>query len=233
MSLDSIVRLHQVKQFDEYFSSSNQAVAEKIPLRPGRILDIGCAEGALAEQVMREKQPEAYEGIEILPHIAEKAKTILNRVYVGSAEQVVPELAPQSYDWIIMADSLEHMVDPWEILRQVARLLKPGGRLILSIPNIRNLNVIIDLFLRGRWTYKPWGIMDQGHLRFFTLSSLQDLLTEQNYQIISCTSNPRNRWKRLPGKAAARVLSWLIGQPSAYEEFITVQWIVEAKKLGV
>ncbi len=230
MSLDSIVRLHQVKQFDEYFSSSNQAVAEKIPRHPGRILDIGCAEGALAEQVMREKQPEAYEGIEILPHVAEKAKTILNRVYVGSAEQVVPELPSQSYDWIILADSLEHMVDPWEMLRQVTRLLKPGGRLMLSIPNVRNLNVIIDLFLRGRWTYKPWGIMDQGHLRFFTRSSLQDLLTEQNYQIISCTSNPRNRWKRVPGKAAARVLSWLIGRPSAYEEFITVQWIVEAKK---
>jgi len=232
VSLDAIVRLHQVKQFDEYFSTSNQAVAEKIPQHPGRILDIGCAEGALAEQVMREKQPEAYDGIEVLAHVAEKAKTILTRVYVGSAEQIVPELTSQSYDWVIMADSLEHMVDPWEMLRQVTRLLKPGGRLMLSIPNVRNLNVIIDLFLRGRWTYKPWGIMDQGHLRFFTRSSLQDLLTEQNYQIISCTSNPRNRWKRLPGKAAARVLSWLIGRPSAYEEFITVQWIVEAKKSG-
>jgi hypothetical protein len=96
---------------------------------------------------------------------------------------------------------------------------------------VRNLNVIIDLLLRGRWTYKPWGIMDQGHLRFFTRTSLLEMVAGYRFQIISCTSNPRNRWKRLPGKTVSRLLSWLIGRPSAFEEFITVQWIVHAKKL--
>lgn len=231
MSDKALVRIHADKQFADYFSTINQAVAEKIPLHPGRLLDIGCAEGGLGEQIIREKQPQAYEGIELLPSVAEKAKAHLSHVYVGQAEQIVVDLPSASYDWIIMADSLEHMVDPWEMMEQVKRLLKTDGRLLLSLPNVRNLNVMLDLLLRGRWAYRPWGILDQGHLRFFTRSSLQDLLTGCGYRIISCTSNPRNRWKKIPGRLVSRLLSWLIGQPSAYEEFITVQWIVEAKKL--
>jgi SAM-dependent methyltransferase len=230
VSQESIVRLHEVKHFDEYFSSVNQAIAEKISSHPGRILDIGCAEGSLGEQVMREKQPQAYDGIEILPAVAAIAEKKLTQVYVGQAEHIVTSLPDSHYDWIIMADSLEHMVDPWEMTHQVTRLLKPGGHLLVSIPNVRNLNVIVDLLLRGRWTYKPWGIMDQGHLRFYTRLSILDHLHQYHYHILSCTSNPRNRWKKFPGKFASRVLSLLIGRPTAYEEFITVQWIIDAQK---
>jgi len=115
-----------------------------------------------------------------------------------------------------MADSLEHTVDPWDILRQVNRILKKDGHVLVSVPNVRNLGVVTDLLVKGTWDYKDMGILDRGHLRFFTKRNILHILRE---------------WKKFRGRFISRCLSLFIGRPSDYEEFITVQWRVVAKKV--
>jgi ubiquinone/menaquinone biosynthesis C-methylase UbiE len=230
MTHDSFEQLYNDKTREFYFSIVNAEIVRLIPESPGRILDVGCADGSLAEMIRLNKKPDAIVGIELLKSVAAKAEGKLDEVRVGDAEALLPEIPDSSFDWVILADSLEHMVDPWKTMAEVKRILKPAGRLALSVPNVRNLNVILSLLFRGLWNYDRSGILDKGHLRFFTKSSVQALLHEQGFQILRCFSNPKTRWKKPKGKTAARLVSWMIGKPSAYEELITFQWIVEAQK---
>jgi ubiquinone/menaquinone biosynthesis C-methylase UbiE len=228
--MDSIENIHQKKVAAEYFKFHNQQIVKLLPENPGRILDIGCATGVLGAHIIETKKPEFYEGIEVVAEIAKEAEKCLSKVYLGQAEQWLPKLPAEHYDWVIMADSLEHTVDPWSVLGQVYRVLKKEGNVLISIPNVRNLGVITELLVRGSWKYRDFGIMDQGHLRFFTKRSIVEMLDQQGFKVNIVYSNPVNRWKKLRGRTIARMISLAIGQPSAYDELITVQWILSAEK---
>lgn len=232
MTDDKIIKIHGSKTDSTYFSNTNADLVALIPPNPGRILDLGCASGKLGEDIIKATSPKEYIGIEIVPGIAEIARIRLSKVLVGNVESILPKIDTGSFDWIIMADILEHTVDPWSVISEVSRIIKPHGMLLMSIPNVRNLGILFDLACKGRWDYTPFGIMDQGHLRFYTRSTITELLNKSKFEIRSCQSNSRNRWKRWRGKTIARILSLIIAKPSAYEEFITVQWIILAQKIS-
>jgi hypothetical protein len=65
----------------------------------------------------------------------------------------------------------------------LAKLLKPGGVLVASIPNVRHLRVVMPLLLRGRWEYAPFGLMDRTHLRFFTEHSATELVRQAGLRV--------------------------------------------------
>lgn len=83
---------------------------------------------------------------------------------------------------MILADVLEHLADPWETLRQVRRVLAPGGTVVASIPNVRHWQVVRDL-LEGRWEYAEAGILDRTHRWFFTRRSLARLFEETGFTV--------------------------------------------------
>lgn len=231
--MDSIEKIHHVKEDNSvYFNIQNQEIIKLMSEQPGSVLDVGCAKGALGRQVIEEKKPAVYEGIELLPDVAKEAEKYLSKVYVGQAEYWLPKLPESKYDWVIFADSLEHTIDPWNVLKEARRVLKPKGKLLISIPNVRNLGVITDLLVKGKWQYRDFGIMDQGHLRFFTKKSLINMVETEGFKVNKIYSNPLNRWKKLPGRFISRMISLAIGKPGAYEEFITVQWIMGAEKVS-
>ena len=68
------------------------------------------------------------------------------------------------FDCVIFADVLEHLVDPWRMLRRAKILLRRDGVIVASIPNVQHSRVLIGLFF-GRWEYEQYGIMDSTHLR--------------------------------------------------------------------
>lgn len=230
MEADPILRIHAEKEDDSYFNLTNADLVALIPEHPGCILDVGCAAGRLGEDIIKAKHPDSYVGIELVPAIAQQARQRLTEVIEGNAEQILPTIDAETFDWVIMADILEHTIDPWRFMLEIRRILRPGGKLLVSIPNVRNLGVIFDLVCRGRWTYQPFGIMDRGHLRFFTRRTIHELLMQNHFEVEYCCSNRRNRWKRWRGKTIARILAFLLFQPSSYEEFITVQWLIVARK---
>jgi len=109
--------------------------------------------------------------------------------------------------------------------------IKRDGHLLISLPNVRNLGVITELLVKGTWNYRDFGIMDKGHLRFFTKKTILGILEEGGFSVKKIYSNPQNRWKKFRGRLISRIISLGIGQPSAYEELITVQWIIMAQKM--
>ncbi len=80
------------------------------------------------------------------------------------------------YDYIIFADVLEHLVNPDEVIYNISKKLKKGGKIIISIPNMAHLDIIIQL-INGNFNYNDEGILDSTHLRFFTHNSFTEMIS--------------------------------------------------------
>jgi SAM-dependent methyltransferase len=90
----------------------------------------------------------------------------------------------ETFDVIVAGDILEHLPRPEVLLGSLKPLLKPGGVLLLSLPNVANVTVRLGLLL-GRFTYAPRGILDRTHLRFYTRATGRALLEDNGFRIAS------------------------------------------------
>jgi len=97
-----------------------------------------------------------------------------------------------SIDVIIAADVLEHLYNPWQALQRLKPLLAPGGAIYISLPNIRNLN-ILNALAKGEWQYAGAGILDVTHIRFFTKKQALEMLEQTGWQATEIRINPDPR----------------------------------------
>lgn len=152
---------------------------------PIRVLEIGCACGAtLLEIKNRYKQAELH-GIELNPHAA-KIASLTADVYCADAELIALPYDEASFDYIIFSDVLEHLRDPWTLMRGASLLLKPGGAVLASLLNIAHYSVVRKL-LNGSFTYTESGLLERTQMRFFTLQDICNLfgqagLAEMRYE---------------------------------------------------
>lgn len=182
------------------------------------VLDIGCAAGTLGSQLLESGLAKAVDGIEINPAAAAKATPRLRKVWVDSVESLLPNIPLHAYNLIVMADSLEHLIDPWQVLKDLRKNCSPGTQLAVSVPNIREKNVIFPLLLRGRFQYQDAGVMDRTHLHFFTRSSLLSLISETGWTVERVQPNIKQKY-----------LKWWY--PYKFlEEFIAVQYFMIAHR---
>lgn len=158
----------------EYFSGSRLEVASLVPNDVQNVLDVGCGFGGLG-RALRSKGLERLYGIELNPSAPEYLRDVYDQFWIGDVENIQLPTTLESLDCIIFADVLEHLVDPWSALNKYSKLLKPGGVVVASIPNVQNLGLLYNLIFRGKWTYEDSGLLDRTHLRFFTRSVIQKL----------------------------------------------------------
>src|SRR4051794_25312651 len=98
-----------------YYVQARPEVADLVPVHCRRVLDVGCGAGYLGECLRR--RGHHVTGLELLPEVATRARCRLDAVVVADADVGLP-FAPASFDAVIFADVLEHLVDPWNTLRQ-------------------------------------------------------------------------------------------------------------------
>jgi 2-polyprenyl-3-methyl-5-hydroxy-6-metoxy-1,4-benzoquinol methylase len=150
-----------------------------------RVLEVGPGDGVVGAWLAANKGCRVV-GVEYVPAAARAAAPLFDHMLTGSIEdpQVLAEvrtLAP--YDAIIFADVLEHLVDPWGVLAALRPLLAPGGRVLLSVPNIAHWTARANLLL-GRFDYTDGYLMDRTHLRWFTWKSARAMAATSGYRIV-------------------------------------------------
>lgn len=154
-------------------SAAHRLVLEEVPAG-ARVLDVGCATGYLAAELTRRGC--VVDGVEVDPVAAQQARAHCRAVVVGDLEapsthaEVERMLGAEHPDVIVCADVLEHLRDPWAVLAWLKTLLAPGGRAVISVPNIAHWTARRAL-LKGRFDYAEHGLFDRTHLRFFTRAS--------------------------------------------------------------
>jgi 2-polyprenyl-3-methyl-5-hydroxy-6-metoxy-1,4-benzoquinol methylase len=158
------------------------ARTEVLPLVPegiSSLLDIGCYTGNFG-MLVKEKLRCRVVGSEINPQAAAIAQKKLDLV-IGDI--LTSEIA-ERFDCITCLDVVEHFVNTDLFLQKVRELLKDEGYLLLSVPNIGHWFIIEDL-LAGRWDYMPAGTLCISHMRFFTRRSIESLLRDAQFKIVS------------------------------------------------
>ena len=165
-----------------------------------RVLDIGCGTGNLGAAL--EGRGNTCYGVTIAPQEAELARQRMTQVIVSDIEQTTVLPFPKRFfDVVIFADILEHLRNPHHALKLVAPHLARNAQILVSIPNVANIAVRLNL-LRGKFDYEPQGILDDTHVRFYTLGSAVELLTSAGYEVRSVKFTNWN-WQ-LP-----RIIKWL------------------------
>lgn len=148
-----------------------------------RILDVGAGRGRLGE-TMRARGNLVH-AIELDAAAAEAARGRVDFVHCGDATRIAelpPPIAAGAYDRVVFADVLEHVLDPQALLFAARGLLRPGGEVVVSLPNVATWTMRLRL-LAGDFTYGDSGILDRTHLRFFTYRSARALLRSVGLEI--------------------------------------------------
>jgi len=166
---------------DSYYEHPREEIAALVPPGARCIVDVGCGAGALGKHLKESRPGVQVRGVEIVPEEAERAGRVLDDVAGTDAQNGMPAHWPEP-DCVVFADVLEHLTDPWAVLRQWRRHLAPGGSLVVSLPNIAHRSVVAGL-VRGRWEYGPYGILDRMHLRFFTRWSAVEMIESSGYKV--------------------------------------------------
>ena len=145
-----------------YRDSPRLDILHMIPT-DGRIIgSIGCGWGA-TEAVLVQQGREVH-GVDISPEAIERAKSRLSSARVVAPDDRSPFPAA-SLDGLILSDVLEHLPEAWQALEEFAKAVRPGGWVVLSVPNMRNIKVFFQFFIRGDWPEEREGIFDSTHLQ--------------------------------------------------------------------
>lgn len=174
----STVRLEKVSSWaseatqKNYGNQINPYLMDLILKGQNRVLDIGCAQGALLEALKNNGQAEETVGVEITQSCAELAESKVDRVIFGDVECLDLSQYAGYFDYIVYGDILEHLREPWAAVHKHKRLLRDSGRMIFCLPNVRNFFILTNL-IRGFWNYTRYGILDHTHLRFYTLRNIR------------------------------------------------------------
>ena len=184
-----------MKEIINYYNQARPELASFVPLSIKRILDIGCGQGAFLK-IIKEKTGAETWGIEMAAEVAENAKDHVDNVLVGKVEDILNSIPDVYFDCISFNDVLEHLLEPTDILKMIRTKLSEKGIIIASIPNVRFLINLYDLFIKKDWEYKEDGILDSTHLRFFTQKSMKRMFETAGYIIIKQEGiNKIDSWK--------------------------------------
>jgi glycosyltransferase involved in cell wall biosynthesis len=173
------VALGKEYQLKESPDSSHGRIFAMLAGRPpSRILDLGCSSGLLTERL----QDAGHEvtGVDVFetPGVRQR----MRRFVVADLDAGIPPDAGSGYDIVLAADVLEHLRQPERLLRDAQRVLRPGGSLVVCVPNIGHWYPRFRTFL-GRFDYDQRGPLDRGHLRFFTRRSIKRLLKREGFAL--------------------------------------------------
>lgn len=194
---------YQLKESDD--SSHGHITAWLAAFPPSHVLDLGCSGGRLGGRLSQLGHQVVGVEIESIPGAAER----LDRLVIADLEQGIPPDAGTGYDVVVAGDVLEHVRSPEGLLREMHRVVRPGGAAVVSVPNFGHWYVRIRVAL-GLFDYDRRGILDRGHLRFFTRRSLTRLVKQSRWTI------SRTEYAGLPldvlsegGSTPVRLVGWI------------------------
>lgn len=209
--MSDLLSLYRQKD-TSYFCNICNDLAQLITGDNLRVLEIGCATGATGKALLETGKARWVTGIEYVPEYGEVAQTVLNEVYIGNIEAMRFPLNTKRFDCFIFGDVLEHISDPWGVLKRLRPFLNDDGIAVASIPNVKHWPVISDLIFRDDWQYVESGVLDVTHLRFFTRKTAARLFQESGYSVQNITPYFNGRRYSIPNKLTFGLFAGFLAQ---------------------
>ena len=147
-----------------------------------RVFEGGVSSGYFARALVEAGR--SVDGHELDPVAAAAARKVCGTVYEGDLQAFDPSDIPDDYALVLFGDTLEHIGRPEDVLARLRPHIRPGGHLIVSVPNVANWAVRLQLLV-GRFRYTDRGILDRTHVRWFTRATLAELVESAGFEIES------------------------------------------------
>lgn len=209
----------------------NPDLLRAIPESSRHVIEVGCSSGALAREFKRLNPSADYAGIELVPAYAELARRYCDQVVVADIEALGEGFFDEQAhrDAWVFGDALEHLRDPWRILRLVRDRIPATGCVAACIPNMQHWSVQARLAV-GELSYEPSGLLDATHLRWFTRKTIIELFEECGYQVELLVPRVFEEPASAPLFNAIAELARLVGGDVAQsrEDARALQYIVRA-----
>jgi 2-polyprenyl-3-methyl-5-hydroxy-6-metoxy-1,4-benzoquinol methylase len=181
---EGLARFYRSKQ-SGYFSGARADLIARLPADPtARVLEIGCGTGATGALALARGRAGTYTGVELFESAAAEARPHLTEVIVGDVERLQFDWAPCAFDALIMSEVLEHLIDPWALLKRLRAFVRPGATVLASSPNISHWRVVREL-IHGRFPLADQGVFDRTHMRWFTPASYIAMFEQSGYAVTS------------------------------------------------
>ncbi len=183
--------------FIDYYGEVRDDIARFLPQGVAEVLDVGCGRG-MTGAFLERRLGCRVTGVELNAEVAADAAERLSRVIVGDVETLEFD---QRFDAVVATELFEHLNYPETFLLKMQRLVRPGGRIVLSVPNVGHYSVVEDL-LAGRWDYVPMGLLCYTHFRFFTRATLESWIERagfSEFEIVAQKSELPKRFENLEG----------------------------------
>lgn len=151
-------------------------VKKYIPRKPdSKILDFGCGPGKIIEEMKEFNPTSSYTGVDVSEKIIAKNKKRLTDCKFHAVEdgEKLP-FKSKFFDFIISTDAIEHIYDTELAFKELARVLKPGGKILITTPYHGLLKNLLIVILKFELIFDAKG----AHIRFFTKRSLSSCLIE-------------------------------------------------------
>jgi SAM-dependent methyltransferase len=200
---------------DEYFNHKRSEVLEYFPEQADSLLDVGCGNGRTSFFLKETNNLNYVVGIENDPEAYLLSTKLLDKVFRLDLNKIdnINTQIQERFDCILMLDILEHLINPYVLLKDINNLLHDKGTLIISLPNVRHYSILYELLFKNNWEYSKEGILDYTHLRFFTLNSMINMIEAAGYKILEYKSNKQFNRK-------FKIINWmLLNQISEFSHF--------------
>lgn len=211
----------------------NEAVFQLIPDAAKRIIEIGCSSGALAKEFKKNHPDVHWIGVEIDPDYAELAKKYCDTTIVANLDEVKNDfyVTHSDCDCWIFGDVLEHLKDPWKVVKSIRNVIPHNGCIVASIPNAQNWSLIAKLSV-GDFRYEDTGLLDRTHLRWFTRKTVHELFENEDFIIseglTTISHQPNQEILNLIGKIADKCG---VNPMEAMADAIPLQFVVRVSPI--
>ena len=162
------------------YGSVNPPVFTRIPRTAQTILDVGCGDGTLARAILAE-WPAKITGITHSADEATRARDVMEQVLVADLDRF-DGVGLGQFDCVVCSHVLEHLVNPWQLLRTLRPHLNSGGTLIVALPNLLFWRNRLAM-LAGHFRYTDGGLMDRTHCKFFDWQTAAELVTQAGFEL--------------------------------------------------
>lgn len=162
----------------------NPDLIKLIPIESKKLVEIGCSSGALAREFKKISTDCYWLGVEIDPIYAEMAKRYCDKSIVLDIETASQNFweETKNADCWIFGDTLEHLKDPWTVLKFIRANISKTGSVVACIPNAQHWTLQAKLSI-GDFRYESSGLLDRTHLRWFTRQTIIELFDQSGFQI--------------------------------------------------